>query len=165
MNHVANSMVYYSTDGTFTRLEIDSSTGGVGGLPWTMYLPDGGKITHLEPLSGGGVAYQRIYDRNNNRVEIKNVTINGHQAVKIVDEFNREVVLEYDGGGAGIDTITSPAPKSRGGSSYLTLKSRYQMQKLIFLIKSKSTEVLKIWQPRQTRMGNIPFRKSNLENM
>src|SRR5262249_49633195 len=113
---IANSMVYYSTDGSFTRLEVDASASSGAdyeNLPWTMFLPDGGKITHLEPLPGGGVAYQRIYDRNNNWVEIKNVTINGHSAIKIVDELNREVTLEYNGGGGGIDTITSPAPNGQ----------------------------------------------------
>jgi hypothetical protein len=108
-------MTYYSTDGTYTRLEVDASSGAgdYNLLPWTMYLPNGGKITHLEPLPGGGVAYQRIYDRNNNWVEIKNVTLNSHPAVKIVDELNREVALEYGGGGDGIDTITSPAPNNQ----------------------------------------------------
>ena len=111
---VTNLMTYYSTDGTYTRLEVESlPTGDYSLLPWKMFLPDGGKITHLEPLPGGGVAYQRIYDRNNNWVEIKNVTINGHPAIKIVDELNREVVLEYGGAGALIDTITSPAPNNQ----------------------------------------------------
>jgi RHS repeat-associated protein len=128
--HIANSMTYYSTDGTFTRLEVDSSIayGDFSLLPWTMFLPDGTKITHLEPTSSG-IAYQRIYDRNNNWVEIKNVTLNGHPAIKIVDELNREVVLEYGSGGS---TITSPAPNNQTivwqvVGAYVTPTSSYQV--------------------------------------
>ncbi len=112
--HSYTSMTYYSTDGTFTRLEINSSNPeNVNNLPWVLYLPNGGKVTHQESIAGGGTAYQRIYDRNGHWVEIKNVMLNGHEAIKIVDELNREVVLEYNGGGNLIDTITSPAPNNQ----------------------------------------------------
>jgi RHS repeat-associated protein len=116
--HVTNSMIYYSIDGTYTRLEIDTSNSNLedaqdyDSLPWKMFLPDGSKITANEVVNGN-YTYQRFYDRNNNWVEIQNVLINNHQAVMIFDEFLRQVVLEYDGGGLGIDTITSPAPNNQ----------------------------------------------------
>jgi len=59
-------MVYYSTDGSYTRLVIDhNNNGDVRGTynSWTMYLPDGGRMT-------GGVGINTVmYDRNNNYIQ------------------------------------------------------------------------------------------------
>jgi RHS repeat-associated protein len=84
------TMVYYSVDGTFARLQVqhDSDNNPLNN-PWTLYLPDGGRVT------GGGTSSERIYDRNNNYVEIQNITYNGHPAMKILDEMNRYLIVEY----------------------------------------------------------------------
>jgi RHS repeat-associated protein len=60
-------MVYYSTDGSYLKLVVEHSSNPQdnGGQfnPWTLYFPDGGKIT------GGGNNPTRTYDRNGNYVE------------------------------------------------------------------------------------------------
>jgi RHS repeat-associated protein len=86
----SQKMVYYSIDGTYIRLEVEhdadqNSTNN----PWTLFFPDGSRVT-------GGNAPQRIYDRNNNFVEIQDTTYNSHPAKRIVDQFNREVIIEFD---------------------------------------------------------------------
>jgi len=83
------TMVYYSADGTYMRLDIlHDSDANWANNPWTLYLPDGSRIT-------GGNAPQRIYDRNNNYVEIQNITYNNHPATKIVDQLDRYIIVEY----------------------------------------------------------------------
>src|SRR6266849_2416932 len=83
-------ITYYSADGTFLRLDVQhDSDSDPTNNPWTLYLPDGGRVT------GGGTAFQRIYDRNNNYVEIQNITYNSHPATKIVDQMNRYIILEH----------------------------------------------------------------------
>lgn len=87
--HTSGPMNYHSTDGTYVRLEIqhDSDTNWSNN-PWTLFFPDGRRVT-------GGNSPQRISDRNNNFVEIQNITHNGHPATKLVDQFNRSVIVEY----------------------------------------------------------------------
>ena len=84
-------ITYYSADGTFLRLDVQhDSDNDPTNNPWTLFLSDGGRVT------GGGTAFQRIYDRNNNYIEIQNITYNSHPATKIVDQMNRYIVLEND---------------------------------------------------------------------
>src|ERR1700730_1923581 len=87
---VTNTLSYYTTDGTFLRLDVehDSDTNPLNN-PWTLYLPDGGRVT-------GGASSQRIYDRNNNYVEIVNGTYNSHSATYFNDQVGRSVILEYE---------------------------------------------------------------------
>lgn len=91
VSYTSAPMSYYSTDGTYIRLEVqhDSDTNWSNN-PWTLYFPDGHRVT-------GGNAPQRIYDRNNNYVEIQNITYNAHPATKLIDQFNRAVIVEYTG--------------------------------------------------------------------
>ncbi len=81
---------YYTTDGTFLRLTVehDSDTNMLNN-PWTLYLPDGGRVT-------GGNANQRIYDRNNNFIEIVETTYNGHSATYLTDQVGRSIIIEYE---------------------------------------------------------------------
>jgi hypothetical protein len=77
---------FYSTDGSGLRLEMNSP----GGL--TLYFPDGSKVENL-------YGTQRIYDRNNNYIEIQNIANyngTGLPATKVVDQLNRSVVVVYD---------------------------------------------------------------------
>ena len=86
----SQKMVYYSIDGTYMRLEVEHDNDqNFDNNPWTLFFPDGGRVT-------GGNAPQRIYDRNNNFVEIQDITYNTHPAKRIVDQFNRELILEFD---------------------------------------------------------------------
>ncbi len=93
VTYTTSTMTYYSTDSTHLRLDIqhDWSGGWLSNI-WTLYLPDGGHITNSEAGANG----QRIYDSNNNFVEIQSVILpNGNPAHKVVDQFNRSLVIEY----------------------------------------------------------------------
>jgi RHS repeat-associated protein len=85
----SGTITYYSTDGTYARLDIQhDADDNFYNNPWTLYLSDGGRVT-------GGNAPQRIYDRNNNYVEIQRyLNANGHSITKLVDQLGREVTLE-----------------------------------------------------------------------
>jgi hypothetical protein len=84
-------MTYYSIDGTYLRLEFaHDGDSDWANNPWTLYFPDGGRIT-------GGNAPQRIYDRNNNYLDIQNITYNSHAATRIVDQLGRQIIVEYAG--------------------------------------------------------------------
>jgi RHS repeat-associated protein len=98
---------YYSTDGSYLRLDVQhDGDDNWRTNPWTLYLPDGTRVT------GGGPAStpQRIYDRNDNYIEIETIEhLNGtdHGATRITDQFNRSILLEYNGAGPGEDKITA----------------------------------------------------------
>ncbi|MDQ3744168.1 MAG: hypothetical protein M3444_07285, partial [Acidobacteriota bacterium] len=91
-------MVYYSTDGSYTRLVVQHDASAANhtgsGNQWALYFPDGRRVTNNpgEP--------QRTYDRNNNYVDFIITTYNGHQAYKISDQFGRsitvEIIRQYD---------------------------------------------------------------------
>jgi hypothetical protein len=84
-------MTYHSIDGAYLRLEF-AHDGDIDWTnnPWTLYFPDGGRVT-------GGNAPQRIYDRNNNYLDIQNITYNSNLATRIVDQLGRQIIVEYAG--------------------------------------------------------------------
>jgi len=84
------TMTYYSTDGTYLRLDVQhDADNNWENNPWTLYFPDGMRVT-------GGNAPQRIYDRNDNFIEIQNIILpNGHPATNISDQLNRSIQIEY----------------------------------------------------------------------
>src|ERR1044072_7822422 len=88
---------YYSSDGTYEKLVITfgPDLGGVRLRYFTLYFPDGGRVSNdpTVALNGG----QRIFDRNNNYTDILSNTSNGHNATRIVDQLGRDIVLEYAG--------------------------------------------------------------------
>lgn len=87
------TLTYYSTDGSFLRLDVEHDSDEYwGNNPWTLYYPDGGRVTFNEPGAGG----QRIYDRNNNYIEIQGATYNDHPATKVVDQLGRQLIIEFD---------------------------------------------------------------------
>ncbi|MGE0102696.1 MAG: RHS repeat-associated core domain-containing protein [Blastocatellales bacterium] len=93
---VTSGMTYYSTDGSYLRLFIAHDGDGVPwNNAWTLYYPDGSRVTD-------GNAPQRIYDSNNNYIEIQNITLpNGNPANKVIDQLGRFFTIEY-GQGAGL---------------------------------------------------------------
>jgi RHS repeat-associated protein len=87
---VTTGMNYYSADGSYLRLFIAHDGDG---LPynnaWTLFYPDGTRVT-------GGNAPERIYDSNNNYVEIQNITLpNGNPGAKVIDQLGRYFTIEY----------------------------------------------------------------------
>ncbi len=82
-------MTYYSTDGTFMRLEIPNGQSTRYPATWTLYMPDGSKVTRGEQ---GGTLPQRIYDSNGNFVTSSQVTLPDSSIVTgHVDQFGRYV--------------------------------------------------------------------------
>ncbi len=97
--YLTNTLTYYSFDGTYIRLDIQhDSTEVWGDNPWTLYFPDGTKVTNYGT---------RITDRNGNYVEFSNITYNGHAATQLSDQLGRKTVIEY-GGFSGGDVIHVP---------------------------------------------------------
>ena len=90
---------YFSTDGTYLRLDVgftEPDSSGVRRQYWTLYFPNGGRVS-TDPYIGGGVqGTQRIYDRNGNHVEITSVTSNSLPATKIADQLGRAITVEKD---------------------------------------------------------------------
>ena len=85
--HSNSTMYYYSTDNSFLRLDIQRSGG------WTLNFPDGTKV--VMTVAG----QQRIYDRNNNYLQIdwvENYQNTGIPATVLSDQLNRTAVLTYD---------------------------------------------------------------------
>jgi RHS repeat-associated protein len=78
--------IWYSTDGSYFRVQFGSGSDFYN-TPWAIYFSDGSRVT-------GGNAPQRIYDRNNNYVEVQNITWNDHPATKIVDQLDRYIIIE-----------------------------------------------------------------------
>jgi RHS repeat-associated protein len=109
------TMVYYSTDGSYLRLEVQhDGDQDWGNNPWTLYLPDGTRVT------SSPTAPQRIYDRNNNYIEIGLFDTPAGPTTEIKDQLNRSVSFGYDAG-TGEDTITS-----QGFGETLTWKVRWK---------------------------------------
>lgn len=90
--YLTGTMTYYTTDGTYLRLDVQhDSDSNYANNPWTLYFPDGGRVT-------GGNSPQRIYDRNNNYVEVQSVTNyngTGRLATRLADQVGRALVIEY----------------------------------------------------------------------
>jgi len=88
----------FSIDNSFLRIEVttDSDTDFNNNV-WTLYAPDGTRVVNNP---GSGVA-QRIYDRNNNYIDIIETAVDSnysnHKTVYLKDtELNRKVVIEYE---------------------------------------------------------------------
>lgn len=87
-------LTYYTTDGTFIRVEINASGQGTVddeawiGRPWTIFLPDGRR------LAGTGHEPTILFDRNNNEISILRATRNGNPVTYLVDNAQRAIAIE-----------------------------------------------------------------------
>ncbi|HEU4837767.1 MAG TPA: hypothetical protein VFS90_25270, partial [Pyrinomonadaceae bacterium] len=87
--YLTNTLTYYTFDATYLRLDIQHDSDGVwANNPWTLYFPDGTKVTSFGT---------RITDRNGNYVEWSNITYNGHPATQMMDQLGRKIIVEYQG--------------------------------------------------------------------
>ena len=78
--NTSTGMVYYSVDGSYTKLIVDYVSGSNGRgetNPWTMYMPDGSKVRK----DSNGI---RITDSNGNYVE------------GLTDNFGRSIAIQYN---------------------------------------------------------------------
>ncbi|HEX8459226.1 MAG TPA: NPCBM/NEW2 domain-containing protein [Pyrinomonadaceae bacterium] len=90
------TLTYFSHDGSFLRLDVEHDSGNDWtNNPWTLYLPDGGRVTGGDPVN----TPQRIYDRNNNYIEViktfSDPSYGGHDTDRITDQLGRSIVVEY----------------------------------------------------------------------
>jgi RHS repeat-associated protein len=92
----SGSMTYYSTDGSFARLEITHTSSGNGlSNPWTLYFADGRKVVNTgDPEAEYG---QRVYDRNDNYVQFGTGSFGGYTGTKISDQYGRSIILDAEG--------------------------------------------------------------------
>src|ERR1041384_6044485 len=82
----APGMTYYSTDGTYARLDFGATTND-----WPLYFPDGSRVLRQGAL-------QRTYDRNGNYTEINDVANyngTGHAATVVADQLGRSITVEF----------------------------------------------------------------------
>ena len=92
-------LTYFSNDGSYLKLEIYADgSGNWGAQPWTLYLPDGRRIT------GGASQGTQLYDANGNRIRVVLACYdpppNGncsHLYRSIVDDAGHEIRLEGSG--------------------------------------------------------------------
>ena len=86
-----NTLVYYSTDGSYMRLEFPHVDGPFGWMQnWTLSMPDGSRVVSAGPL-------RRFYDRNDNYIEVRrveNYNDTGRPATLLVDRFGRSVAQQ-----------------------------------------------------------------------
>lgn len=105
----AGTMTYYSTDGTYMRLDVthDSDTNQWNN-PWTISVPDGTRVVGSgftgvgSSLLSGYPGSERIYDRNNNYVDIQ-ITFD---LISIADQLNRTITVNRNAS-PGVDNITT----------------------------------------------------------
>ncbi len=92
---LTNGMVYYSADGTYMLLkflpDVDQGPHNPRNNQWILSLPDGTRVEGAETGTP-----QRIYDRNENFIEIRKITYNNDpDAIEVIDELGRRIVIEH----------------------------------------------------------------------
>lgn len=96
--------IYYTTDGSYLKLVTygtPTPTGQITNQYWTLYFPDGTRVTTVPAEVGDG--RQRIYDRNGNFVQFGGNAVAGQLAALISDQLGRAIRLTQV---AGEDVIT-----------------------------------------------------------
>jgi RHS repeat-associated protein len=113
---VSGTLTYHTSDGTFINVQIEDNGTNWALRPWTMFFPDGRKVTGIVDQAN------RLYDRNDNYVDILNVTMpSGYPGTKLVDQMNREISIEYvTSTGPQYSTVDYVRRKAYGGASDLT---------------------------------------------
>ena len=113
----------FSVDSTFVKVEFytdgDSDTSNDH---WIAFFPDGSRVEN-HPASG---IEQRIYDRNNNFVDIiekiADTEFSNHRTVRLADVFGRSSVLEYGTGTGGVDQDTVHSIGFNGATLQTTIR-------------------------------------------
>lgn len=103
---VTTGMTYYSTDGTYMRLEVQHTGDGYGAYnPWTLYYPDGRKVEEIGTPQIGYI--QKQYDRNNNYITVQgnSVTDQMGRSITMLDSANGTIIRTQGVGGENIDTV------------------------------------------------------------
>ncbi len=102
--NIGPNLTYYTTDGSFIRVEV------AVGSTWTAYFPNGDYVSGPIVNNNNPKDADQVCDRNSNCAHITN-TIDGATgwigATEIADDFGRKVVISYSGdpNGDGTDQI------------------------------------------------------------
>ncbi|HEY8559489.1 MAG TPA: RHS repeat-associated core domain-containing protein [Pyrinomonadaceae bacterium] len=99
----------FSTDGSFLRMEVTTDNDAdFKNNSWTLYMPDGSRVVNLP---SGVSSSQRIYDRNDNYIDIlensSDSSYSNHKTTYIQDQLGRKIVIEYEAA-TGEDRIHAP---------------------------------------------------------
>lgn len=105
---VGTILVYYTSDSTFLRVEIERGSGN-----WTLFFPDGSRV--LNDLgSGAPVTFQsnnKVIDRNGNEISfvISHPAGDGEPRLEIKDSTLRTLTMSaaLNSQGVALDTITA----------------------------------------------------------
>ncbi len=105
---VGTTLVYYSNDSTFLRVEIERGTGN-----WTLFFPDGSRVLN-DTNSGPLISFQannRVIDRNGNQIsfQISHPAYDGEPRLQITDSTGRTLTMAatLNSQGVALDTITA----------------------------------------------------------
>ncbi len=91
--NVTGRLTYYTSDGTFLKLEIDADGSSWAEKQWTLYFPDGRRITGYTDRADA------IYDANGNRIDIQQLCRDPEcntTYTQVSDSFGRAVTIDYD---------------------------------------------------------------------
>jgi RHS repeat-associated protein len=112
-----NPLVYYSTDGTFVRLEISHNTvAPTQKTSWKLFFPNGDYVLGGNDPVNFQARPQSICDRNNNCVSLDyqfkagSVAFSDAYFTSLSDGFGRSISIAYGGTNfsGGPDTVTVP---------------------------------------------------------
>lgn len=108
--HIGPNLTYYTTDGSFIRVEV------VVGSTWTAYFPNGDYVSG--PI---GKDADQVCDRNSNCTHITNTVDPDNlwiTTTELADDFGRKVIISYGGDAfSGTDQIRAlPANASTSGT-------------------------------------------------
>jgi RHS repeat-associated protein len=88
---VSSNLTYFTTDGSFIRVELPADGTAWYSKQWTICFPDGRRVQGYSDQAA------KIIDRNGNEIQIINGTLsNGHPGTKLRDALNREIEIDYD---------------------------------------------------------------------
>jgi RHS repeat-associated protein len=90
-----NGINYYTTDGSGLRLFLPYQPNlGVSQMNWKLYFPDGRVVDYLP--QDDTTVYQRLTDRNGNKLFWKSATQSGLNGIKIEDEVGHFIFVSQN---------------------------------------------------------------------
>jgi RHS repeat-associated protein len=83
-------LTFYTTDGSYLRLQINADGADWRNKQWTLLYPDGRRVVGRNDVA------EHLYDANNNGIHIiTGPPENGHTVAYIADDFSRKIRIEY----------------------------------------------------------------------
>lgn len=107
-SNATGTLTFYTTDGSYLRLQINADGSDWRNKQWTLFYPDGRRVV------GRSDGAEHLYDANNNGIHITSQTENGHTVSYIADDFGRKIRIEHSYTSSSAekeDKITVNGPK------------------------------------------------------